>query len=669
MLIIINQTKKHFNNNLFKNFLYPLITEKKLIFIDTPPDNINYDNINITIRNILYTNHITCFKLCILYDRTNFDDPIKGSIINNINQIKNTIINPISSYYKVDKLIFINIDNIDKLEDNTPIKEQLNISYQFDKIGYLNTSITNDILFTNNDFINIDNTSDLNKILNIIDTKINNINNNYQYLSWYKDKLVKIKDILKKEYNYSKVLSSNIIKNLLKLEISTYSETNTLILRINLNIKSIEYIYNKQLEIISYLILIATSNINLLFNDNKLLNKENHYEISTIINIKELSNILNNYKFNLEKEFKKINTLKTEKIEYMEFNLNELNFIEEIKNIPPPSIPKTSLFSNDKDNIIIDTITKKLYDRYLQEIELANKRIIELTTKLRVVKNYNYHTNINKVNPTILNNELANLNKEVKNLQQEIATYKQKNIFIPENYILEDLESRGNAIKKLNSDKINFNTFLSHISLIFITSICIYLFIQKEFQGIITKIFLFITLITPTIFYSIFQIKNLYTLKNKINTYLEDLIDNNNNLINNLLNDDKEKIIYIKNIYKLMMIKKYIKECNQIINNYNKKQDRINYHYNQLIEHIEINNKLMELLNLENNHELKNIDNIKLNIENNEEDNILYCPTSYLCDKETRIIINKEKKIVINNKLINFIDSFIIDYDKEYNND
>ena len=219
-------------------------------------------------------------------------------------------------------------------------------------------------------------------------------------------------------------------------------------------------------------------------------------------------------------------------------------------------------------------------------------------------------------------------------------------------------------IKELIANKLDLITFIIILLLIFIPSLCIYLFIKNYYNSIIT-------LIIPIIIYSIFELVNTLKLRNQIITKINNLIESNNTLINNLLNDDKEKALYIQNIYNLMMIKKYLSECSLIISNYNKLQAKIIYHYNNLIEHIDINSKLIDLLNLkENNLDINYLDNLKIDINNNIENNIIYCPTNHIIDNiKTTIIINKEKKIDINNKLTNYIDNFIIDYDKEYNNE
>jgi hypothetical protein len=119
------------------------------------------------------------------------------------------------------------------------------------------------------------------------------------------------------------------------------------------------------------------------------------------------------------------------------------------------------------------------------------------------------------------------------------------------------------------------------------------------------------------------------------------------------------------------MKKKYVNECKILVSDCNKKFKQFNYHYIKLKEHLELNNKLMELLNIKEEilDKLK-IDKIKNLVENKKYDsNPLYCPLSYLMydeDIKNSVVVNDSKNIELNNRLIGFVSKIVITYDGEY---
>lgn len=183
-----------------------------------------------------------------------------------------------------------------------------------------------------------------------------------------------------------------------------------------------------------------------------------------------------------------------------------------------------------------------------------------------------------------------------------------------------------------------------------------------------------IIIIMPIIIYILIYLKQAITLKNKITKKIDTLINYHENTINHLFIHDKEKVIYVQDIYRLIMLKKYLNECTLKMNQYQQKLNQYHYHYDKLKTHLETNRRLIELLSLKSiTIESLKIDNIKeIDITSSLEKNPLYCPLSYLSlvDSIKNIaIINEEQRINIDNQLIGFVDKLIITYDKEYNHE
>ena len=78
-------------------------------------------------------------------------DPLKNSLINNIHNIEELIIKPLSLQYTFNKLYYFSLDDISKDIDGIPYNENVKIALDIDSLGYLKEdydTIYKDILFT-----------------------------------------------------------------------------------------------------------------------------------------------------------------------------------------------------------------------------------------------------------------------------------------------------------------------------------------------------------------------------------------------------------------------------------------------------------------------------------------------------------------------------------------
>ena len=709
--------------NLFESFFYKLKSEGTLIFANNPltvdDKNFNYEDLKSNIQNILFDHHASSYSLCVLYDMDDQrKDPIRNSIASNIHEIKENIIKPLQQDYSFDKLYYFSLDSIKRNYDGIPNDQNIRLAIDFDSKGYLSDSEIeskySEILFNEeeihqidllwyeirNSHMSSDNISikDSKKVAagfkkglsDIFDLKATLIKEKYNDISWYANRLNKVFKTVYSSFETSLYKNANsinsiqcpseLLRNALKMEVSTYRERDAIILRISLTDKNStlnrEILrFRHQLEIIALLIYLATNDTRLVFEGGQTLGRENHWEISTILNDENLSKMLNSYNSKLKTELDKLGKFTNNEIEYEEFSPRTFNLAMEMKKPELPVTPPFGLFSDNNDVRKMEHFADALYERYLKGVDYANKRIRELTTKLRVQKESNTTGKLKKGNILEIGAELETMQNNIKELQQKIAFYRPKEaIAINPNLKLE-YDAIVEEIQTLMSKRLKKSSFLKNILLTIGISLCTYPVLQ--FTDIPDKTMIVISLlmlILPVSVYAILQIAYSSLLKKKIIKKLTTLVYENENLVNNLFRNDNEASKYVQDIYNLIMQRKYVNECNAKVISSNRKFQQFNYHHDKLKEHAEISDRLIEILGINPAmSELVKIDKLE-GLEGGKtlETNPLYCPLNYLLIADqikNKAIINDQQNVDINSNLIGFVEKFIIKHDKEYRHD
>ena len=156
----------------------------------------------------------------------------------------------------------------------------------------------------------------------------------------------------------------------------------------------------------------------------------------------------------------------------------------------------------------------------------------------------------------------------------------------------------------------------------------------------------------------------------KIDNKISILRKDNDNKVSIFYSDDNKMIEFVKDTYELIMIKKYIDECNLKIKIANDEYKKIEYHKEKLQSIYESTKRLIDVLGIDiNKIDINGIEKINnLDINKDIYLNELYCPLNYLSkieEIENKVIINEEQSVV-NSSLISFVNKFNITYDKEY---
>ena len=722
MVVVIDASSKLVGFNLFESFFYKLKSEGTLVFANNPLTvddlGVNYKDLKYAVQDILYDNHASSWSLCVLYDMNEQkEDPIRNSIAANIHDIKENIIKPLSQDYSFDKLYYFSLDNIRRNFDGIPVDENVNTAIAFDSMGYLSAKTDSkyaDILFLDKeleaydevweeiknknlskDGMTVNNPkqiiNDFKQKLNLsFDVKINEVYEKYSDLSWYASRLDKVyktvvrdfeNDLFKHAGSANSIQSpSKYLKNAFKMEVSTYRERESVIIHINLDNKTstlnrevLKYRY--QLEILALLIYLATNDTKLIFEGGQSIGRENHWEITTFLNDANLSKMLNSYNSKLKTELDKIGKYPNSEIEYEEFAPRTFNLAMEMKKPEIPSIPSFALFSNKGDGKKVEHYSEGLYKRYIKGIEYANRRMRELTTKLRVQKESESSGKVKKGNVREISAELEKMQKDIKSLQQKIVFYHPGNAVSVNKDVKDEYKRCVNKIMHIMSKRIKLSTFVKNILLVIGTSLCTYPVLQLT--TLTNKTMLMLSafmLVVPAAIYSLIQLSYLFMLKNEITKSINKLRSSNEAIVNDLYYNDNNASKFIQDIYNLIMQKKYVSECNAKVIASNRKLKQYNYHHDKLKEHVEVSDQLIMVLGIEtSNSELVNIDKIDgVKDVKSVESNSLYCPLNYLLvgdQIKNKAIINEQKNVDIDSNLIGFVEKFVIVYDKEYCND
>lgn len=709
MMIVIDLSKKLNGFNLLDSFFYKFKNDGTLVFANNSltedGKNIDYDKLRTNILNILYDYHVNSFSICVLYDmELQRIDPINYSITSNIYNIKEKIIKPILGDYIFDKFYYISIDSVSRNYDGLCIDNNVRMGIEFDANGYIKEEYDGEydyVLFTLDEILSfdrelIDIKSQLNdrdtilkfykdKISIIFDSKIYLLKEKFSSYEFYINRIDKVHKMFLKEIDKISlsnliVKPSDILINLLKLEVSSYSDQDVIIIRVNLNDKHMNYNnevlrYRNQFKIMGILIYLAMMDTREIFVGNKMIGRENHFTIDMELNDNVLYRMLNSYNLKLKTELAKTYKFINNDIEYRKFTPRTFNFTMDMTKPSLPITPSYSLFYDKKDNGKMEIFINKLYDRYLYGVDNVNKRVALLMAKLRIQKEAKLSGQLVKGSILEVNAEISRLEKLIKELEHKIAVYKPKEIIDSSVNIKNEYEDSLKKIHMLMLKRIKDKTLVNNLCLMMIISLFIYLFLQGIYLDNLSEfMIIMIVLFMPSFIYVFFQIKYLIFLKGSILKEIQKIVDNNEMLVNSLFDNDNEISLYVQNIYNLIMLKKYVNEYKNKVIQCNRQFKKFNYHYDKLNEHIELSNKLLEILNINGIEEdMVKIDKIKeLKMDDDIIKNPLYCPISYLLlddDISNEVIVNDEQKININCKLIGFISKFIIKYDKEYSDD
>lgn len=722
MIIVIDLSRKLVGYNLFQSFFYDLKSKGTLVFANNPltvdDKGIDFNALKENISNLLYDRHASLWSLCVLYDMNDQkDDPIRNSISANIHDIKENIIKPLSIDYSFDKLYYFSLDNIRRSYDDIPAEPNINFAIDFDSMGYVKDLMISDYLdivlsereiidfdltwtelkekYVSSDQITISKPKEVmaeitKKVDCVFDAKINTIKGKYPDLIWYAERLNKVKKVFCANFesllykNANSVNSidnpSKLLKNALKMEVSTYREYSAVILHVDLRDKTStlnrEILkFRHQLEIISVLIYLATNDTKLIFEGGQTVGRENHWEISTVLDDKNLSKMLYSYNSKLKTELDKLGKFAYNEIEYEEFAPRTFNLSMEMKKPKLPPTPSIGMFARKHESRNVESFANDLYRRYLEGISYANKRMRELTMKLRVQKESTSNGKVKKANVIEITAELEKMRTEIKGLHQKLAFYRPKESISVNKNIKKDYDSVVERVAKLLKKRIKASTFFNNLFLIAGVSLCTYPILQL--LGVPDSNTFWISvamLVVPAGLYSLLQIGSSVLLRKEITKELQGLIRNNERTVNDLFENDNEASKYVQDIYNLIMQKKYVNECNAKVITSNRKLKQFNYHHDKLKEHAETSDRLIELLGID----IDNSESIQLDkmdgVEGgkNVETNPLYCPLSYLLLADpikNKAVINGEQTMEIDSNLIGFVDKFIISHDKEYRHD
>ena len=709
--------------NLFESFFYQLKNEGTLVFANNPltvdEKDFNYSELKSNVQNILFDHHASSYSLCVLYDMDDQrKDPIKYSIAANIHEIKENIIKPLQQDYSFDKLYYFSLDSIKRNYDGIPNDENIKLAIDFDSRGYIcQEEINNkyeDILFKEDEITNVDyiwydirnknissdniSIKDSKKVATefkrsfskLFDTKTAIIKKKYPELSWYADRLDKVFKVVYTSFESSLYKNSNsvnsvqspaeLLRNAFKMELSTYRERAAIIIHINLTDKNStlnrEVLrFRHQLEIIALLIYLATNDTKLIFEGGQSLGRENHWEISTILDDKNLAKMLNSYNSKLKTELEKLGKFTNNEIEYEEFAPRKFNLSMEMKKPEVPVITAPSFFDDRRDIRSMEHFSDALYNRYLKGIDYANKRIRELTTKLRVQKESASSGKVKKGNVMEISSELEKMQDNIKELQQKIAFYRHKETVEVDPELKEKYDTAVGNIRALMTRRLKFSTFIKNILVVIAFSLCAYPVLQfTDLPDNTTLVISLLALFLPVSVYVSLQFAYAAILRKTIIRKTEELISSNERLVSNLFRNDNAASKYVLDIYNLIMQKKYVNECNAKIIASNRKFKQFSYHHDKLKEHAEVSDRLIDILAISTTaSELVNIDKIE-GLEGGKiaEKNALYCPLSYLLIADpvnNKAIINDQQNVDIDSNLIGFVDKFIIKHDEEYRHD
>lgn len=722
MIIVIDLSRKLVGYNLFQSFFYDLKSKGTLVFANNPltvdDKGIDFDALRENISNILYDRHASLWNLCVLYDMNDQkNDPIRKSIAANIHDIKENIIKPLSADYSFDKLYYFSLDNIRRSYDDIPAEPNISFAIDFDSMGYVSDTLVSDyldIVFTEREINDFDLTwkelkekyvsedqitiskpknvmGEFNKKIDeAFDEKINVIKSKYPDLLWYAERLNKVKRVFSANFenmlfkNANSINSidnpSKLLKNALKMEVSTYREYSSVILHVDLRDKTStlnrEILkFRHQLEIIAVLIYLATNDTKLIFEGGQTIGRENHWEISTLLDDKNLSKMLYSYNSKLKTELDKLGKFAYNEIEYEEFSPRTFNLAMEMKKPKLPPTPSIGMFAKKSEAKNIEIFADDLYKRYLEGISYANKRMRELTTKLRVQKEAVSNGKLKKANVIEITAELEKMRTDIKGLQQKLAFYRPKESISVNKNIKKDYDSVVERVARLLKKRIKASTFFNNLFLIAGVSLCTYPILQLIGVPNAKTLWISVTmLLVPSLLYSVLQICSSILLRKEITKELHNLIRNNERTVNDLFENDNEASRYVQDIYNLIMQKKYVNECNAKVITSNRKLKQFNYHHDKLKEHAETSDRLIELLGIDTDTaELLQLDKMD-GVEGgkNVETNPLYCPLSYLLLTDpikNKAVINGEQTMEIDSNLIGFVDKFIISHDKEYRHD
>lgn len=723
MVIVIDLSRKMVGFNLFESFFYKFKSEGTLFFANNPlkvdDEEIDYAELKTHVQNILYDHHASFYSLCVLYD---MDDqrknPIRNSIASNIHEIKENIIKPLQQDYTFDKLYYFSLDSVKRNYDGIPIDDNIKVAIDYDGRGYLHdeeidTKYT-DILFTEEELRQIDRLwcdirtghlhadnlsiadpkmaaaefkAGLNKYF---DSKLDSIQSDYRELAWYGTRLSRVfktvfhsfESALYKNTSsvYSITAPSELMRQSLKMEVSTHRERAAIIIHVDLSDKNTNYPklvlrFRHQLEIIALLIYLATNDTSLVFEGGQTLNRENHWEISTILSDEQLAKMLNSYNSKLKTELERLGSFTSNEITYEEFSPRTFNLAVEMRKPSLPDTPDLGLFSRKTDGKKLENFVDRLYTRYLRGVDYANKRVRELTAKLRVQKESTSSGRIKQGNILEVNAELDKMQTSIKELQERIAVYRPKEAVAINPNLKYEYRDAVAEIRGMMSERMKLSTFIKNILLTMGISLCSYPILQlSDLPDKTTLVLSLLMLILPAAVYSGLQVAYSILLKKQINKKIQAMVQENEGLVNNLFRNDNEASKYVQDIYNLIMQRKYVSDCQAKIVSSNRKLKQFTYHHDKLRAHAEVSDKLIEILGIDiGSAGIVQIEKIAgLEDGKTAETNPLYCPLSYLMIADpikNSAIINNQKNVDIDSNLIGFVEKFIINHDKEYRHD
>ena len=718
MFIVINLSEKLYGLSLFECFTNKMIRDGKIRFANetTIPYRTTdvFNDLREKIETILFNNHVNKWHLILICDSEDMlNKPLSNNIVSTISYIRETIIKPISNKYSFGTLYYLSLDNLVRNLNGTYKDDNLTLAVDIDSHGYLiheniNT-MYNKIVFTETELEKIDRKwkalqRDDKKSLasqwktyqdivinDYFEKKINSIKD--EDLEWYSNTLLYIESIFADlDVIPESHLPSDYFRRYFKNLLSSYRETNSIILRFEYDEESDSYNSNvarfrntlKILQIISY---IVEGKIDtLLVSNNNPMYFENHWTVSANLNDNRIQDALTLFEANLNKnraflfeENYNDSSVELEVFDLKEFRINDKMIKPEINRRP-----KIDFFEpKDQPGIIRENDTVARYndalkERYDEGAKKANERLIRMTNILRINSNSYYSKTNNKLAKTesIRYNELNKKKMDVefivRDLEEKIKKFKQKDYRFGAESVKKEYDNLIKKLKKVMEKRIKKSTLVEYSMFLLLILNNVYYFLKKLDLPITTfYTYYFLCTVVPIILYVIVQIIIGIKIKDEISDIFDQIEKLSEKHADEFYKEDSDEYEYVKNFNDLIQYREYLRKIKDAIKQNGIDVRLYDYHYTELIKHIDICESILANLNLSKvdyDALMKLTDVDRLNKNKSVINNDLYCPTSYFNNKEinTSIYVNNTRCREIKNANVACLDSITFNYDREF---
>lgn len=710
MFVLLNMSKKLEGFNLYDNCFYPLLRDNSIGIIDLSKQvdeaELDFSSIKTKIEACLVKSKSSKYSIIVLYD---FDMQKKNTLIFSItgllNNINDQIIKILSHSYALDNVYFISLDDVERDYDGSIIDEDLRNSVIFDKYGYIYDPNHKSFL-SNNDFVLID--DGLKTLINKYkkDDKLANHTKLYkefitEYIepiekricneielnetkndSWY-DK--KIRYVFNEYKNEIKNFLSDMadgdnsledlnfsLKNYVEDNISSYSmQQQNKIFRLNMLDRKGKYCRDEEkfknyYKIISFVYYLVVEDKKYIFG-HSLSIKENHYTVSVDISddkIKELNNL---YYKNLINEKNRLGEIKFSEFEVEDFEHYPIDTNVENNKISIPPKVKFSLFRKDENNKITIQYAEYLKERYINFVNYCNQRLRKITDKLRVTKNKESSGRKRTVSLNEMQRIIDDKKTQKKELEEIIAANTPNDIIAIDFQVFEENDKTVEFVNSILSQRITILHFILNLIVILFVSFILLPILRRFDLGFLSIIKKFLICLIPCIIYALCQMFFSFIKVDKAKKEILKMDSFMKEKINNIKLDDEKFNIYVNNIFKLMILTKYIDKLENSVVNSSIDVENFRYHRNEIENSIKSVETLSKLLRIKLDANYPYNTNIQLDFDENKEENKFYCPLNYLNEnKDKYLLVNSQHRENINSPLLNIVNCIEFNYDEVY---